>query len=214
MSDHGRRIFGIRSLPVCLPNKISRLISGEFALPKVMKTLNNRPLHIQFTKQVVHRAALAKRIDGPTRTGSYIQVILQPLMPLDQLIQEGVVMRSCLIRHHPATGRDLQATRVNEGFEILKRKGIESQIWNFNKFFSINPHPLLISARPIPPLLQEGYIVPNKGQLLELHELFHDIVQDGLHPLPEIPIERVQPPSIRMRMGNQEDFQWRSLGIP
>jgi len=149
-------VLSIPTPPIGLPDKVTRLLAGEPLLPGVVNPLDNGAFEIRSGQKIRHSAAMTKGINGPAHFWCNIQVVFQPLMTLDELIQHGVYMHIGLIRHHPSAGGDFNPTGVNQSLQGS----------------------LLGGMRLIPPELQEADLRPDEGHVRVLLHLRDQQIED------------------------------------
>lgn len=79
-----------------------------------MSTLYKEILKATSTQDVRHGGTVSERIDGPRRSGRYVEVLLQPRLSLGQLQQHIAPVGVGLVRHYPTTGNELQLTFLHQ----------------------------------------------------------------------------------------------------
>lgn len=79
-----------------------------------MNSLNDCSLETTCRQQVRQCTPVSKRVDRETGGRCIIQIVFQPLMSLDQLVDHCVNMDIRFVRHDPATSGDFESTRLDE----------------------------------------------------------------------------------------------------
>lgn len=154
-------------------------------LPCVMNSLNDCSVEATGRQQIGQRTAMSKWIDREARGRCVIQIVFEPLMSLDQLVDHCIDMNVCLVRHHPATSCDLKSSRLDE---MLQRS-------------------LLGWMCLIPPQLQYTDFGPNERHVrVLLHSRDHKVQY-----LPRIALKivqkRFQPTGVVVRKWNNKHLQ-------
>lgn len=161
------------------------LVFGQVLFPRVVDALDDRPLEAAGGEQVRQRGAVPERVDGEARGGRVVEVVAEPLVALDQLVDHRVDVDVRLVGHHPAARGDLEAARLHE---VLER-------------------PLLRGVRLVPPQLQVADLGPDERHVLVLLHLRDDEVQNVPRVRLEVVEERLQPAGVVVREGNDDHLK-------